>query len=161
MSKVIIKSVLVCLVSIVIHGCAGKLPTYQDDQVLQPGNGWLLLPIQTPNKTVKFEFSSGLSNYNSPIYPFGNHTSVIQLPEGSYRISAFTINQVRFVFEKPRDYEDFLFRIEAGKVNYIGNLGFDGNTISIQNRLTNFSSLAYPDLIENYEVKYTHETAYK
>lgn len=156
-------STFMCAILLFTAGCASKVVTFKDNQELQPGYGWLALIVNSPNPEVTFEFNSGLSAYNSPKFPFGNNISLMQLPEGEYNISAFFAQAARFSFNEPEDYDDFTFRVEEGKINYMGHLRFNGNTISLRANGESFTRAMqrnYPELIGKHEMKYTHIAAY-
>lgn len=160
----VIFSMMLAVYLFLITGCASDVATYKDNPTLQPGFGWLALQVYSPNPEVNFEFNSGMSVYNSPTFPFGNNISLMQLPLGEYTISAFFAKAARFSFTQPEDYDRFGFRIEEGKINYMGDLRFNGNLLSLSANgdafVKNMNRL-YPDLVENHELKYTHISAYK
>jgi pimeloyl-ACP methyl ester carboxylesterase len=92
--------------------------------------------------------------------PAGIYTRLLRLPAGEYQFSTFNSQYFRWEFD---DVLNSKFRVEAGKINYVGavlsdSIGFFGRTLSIENRsLSSRASVErdFPGLLKQFPWRYT------
>lgn len=157
-----LKLAIACLLILTVASCKTVTPTYDTETRLQPDHGWLALAVTSPNPSIKLLLTSMGEVYETVAFPYGHHWEVMQLPAGSYAVSAFYAGAVRFDFSQPAMRDRFRFRIEPGIVNYFGTLRLSGNNPSLYvdgEDLERILETRYPELLE-VPVKFTHLSAY-
>jgi dipeptidyl aminopeptidase/acylaminoacyl peptidase len=95
--------------------------------------------------------------------PAGIYTRLLRLPAGEYQFSTFNAQYFKWEFD---DVLNSKFRVEAGKINYVGavqsdSYGFFGRTLSIENRaMSSRASVErdFPGLLKQFQWRYTGES---
>ncbi len=128
---------LTCLsVVLLMAGCNGQsLRSYHAGDELLPGNGWLVLSVNSSTPEVAFEIQpSGLTNqsYRSVVFGSGRDFKLMQLPIGDYEITGVFDKALLWTFVQPEASADFAFTVYPQSATLLGDLTLDGDSLSLQ-----------------------------
>lgn len=127
-SNVLMISILLLLCT----GCATQLTSYQPNEQLNKGNGWLVLNVVSPNPEVSFEVSDTDSQYRTPSFKKGTTFEVMQLPVGNYYISGVIDHGAKWRFNDPEAESTFSFTIFPDSATLLGDITLEGNAVSLR-----------------------------
>ncbi len=149
------------LMALFVGSCGTTLQYIEDGPIALDDNMGLLV-VHTNSDTTIDDISINSSTWIEGI-PQGSHTQMVALPEGEYQwhVMRWTtrLGKVKWSL---KDKPMFAFRVEAGQINYPGELvvtrrmGYlEAFTRNRSAMLWNRVRQIYPDLIKNYPIKYT------
>lgn len=127
----------ICLLAMwLIAGCHDQqLDSYDAADELLPGNGWLVLSVNSSTPVVAFEIrASGLTNqsYRSPVFASGRDFKLMQLPVGDYEITGVFDRVLLLKFVQSEASADFTFRVYPQSATLLGDITLDGDSLSLQ-----------------------------
>lgn len=175
-------TLLACTASCIIAGCVSVRPLASDVPFeLGPGEGILVVHVRTDSPVVSLEFNGAQAASD---LSEGEHLLLLGVSEGRYRWSEVTLGAARFKIGEERNASRTLmtftersrhpvtfvlgrgktdFRVEAGRINYVGMILLDRTGIRrlmampIDRTASALAQLRerYPDALERYPVVYS------
>ena len=151
-----IAAFLCVLVIFTLSGCAGiesNIREYDGRTALESNEGYVIFGTTSPNPSLKFEFSNNFDSYVTEAFISGVDHHMLILPEGEYRFSSIYAKAAQFKPHEASRYHGWDFKVEAGKINYFGELILDGNSMK---KYYNFKAIQakvhrdYPEVAKQY-----------
>ena len=149
---------MLMLLALIVAGCSALEPNieeYQGSVPLGQDEGYVLFGAASSNPSLKFEFSSGLNSYITPVYPSGLQHRMLILPEGTYQLSSLYAGAAQFLPSKASRWQGWKFTVQPGKINYFGIMSLDGNSFRRTGSLAAAHAVVkseYPQLAGQYEI---------
>ena len=146
------------LVSFFLSACSGlesNVREYDEVTPLANNEGYVIFGVVSSNPSLKFEFANSLNSYVSPAFIAGVDHHMMVLPEGDYRLSSIYAKTAQFLPGRASRYHGWDFAVQAGKINYFGEMVLKGNDISKYYNLDAIQRMVekdYPALAKQYEV---------
>ena len=147
-------------------GCLSKMQSYQTATGVQPDEAILVYTATTylDLTRVKFKNKDDGKLYESRDLAAGSRVLITKVPPGRYHLYGFQMN--RTPMRANRDQEQQIYNVEAGKINYIGDLAivpkldqFGKPTATVnfrdnQNFIDGYLRENYPELMAERELQY-------
>ncbi|MCG8463336.1 MAG: hypothetical protein MI750_00625 [Xanthomonadales bacterium] len=147
---------LCVLVIFTLSACSGidsNIREYDGNNTLANNEGYVIFGSKSANPALKFEFLKHFDSYITQAYIAGEDHHMLILPEGEYCFSTIYSKTTQFKPYPASSYHGWDFKVEAGKINYFGELILDGNNMR---KYYDFSAIQarvqqdYPEIAEQY-----------
>ena len=150
--------VKIVLIGFLLSACSGlesNVREYDEVTPLASNEGYVIFGVVSSNPSLKFEFANNLSSYVSPAFVAGVDHYMMVLPEGDYRLSSIYAKTAQFLPGRASRYHGWDFAVQAGKINYFGEMVLKGNDISKYYNLDAIQRMVdkeFPALAKQYAV---------